>query len=66
MAGQVNRLPEMQDGMPIDQALFLELLAILVDEGILTDEKAVKRYRDRRVEFGVKWLRVVNAYGDQL
>lgn len=45
-------LPEMRVGMGLDQALFLELLSMLVDEHIISVEKAVKRYLDRKKKFG--------------
>lgn len=43
----MTKLPEVENGMRLDRALFLELLHILVEEKILTEEKAVKRYRMR-------------------
>ena len=46
-AKYTSELPNVEQGMRLDQALFLELYHILVESGVITKEQAVKRYRSR-------------------
>lgn len=39
----MDKLPKPSPGMMVDKYLYLELMHILVEEGILTEEKAIKR-----------------------
>lgn len=44
MSGQREKLPEAVGWMVVGQAIYLELLHLLVDSGVVTEEQAVKQY----------------------
>lgn len=48
------KLPDIRAGMSLDQAMLIELLSILVGEGIITEAKAVDRYLDRKQQFSTR------------
>lgn len=48
---KTDELPEMTPGMQVDQAMYLELLNILVDQKILTKDQAISRYNIRLKEY---------------
>jgi hypothetical protein len=47
----MEKLPELKAGMPIGQACYLELMHILVEENILTLQRAIFRYQQRKLDF---------------
>lgn len=49
-----NKLAEVLGHMQIPQALYLELLHILIDEGILSEDKAIVRYEETKKKYS-KW-----------
>lgn len=42
-----SKLPEMIGHMPIVQGIFIEVLRLLVEEGIVSEEAAVRKYNEQ-------------------
>lgn len=51
----MNKLPELESGMPFTQAIILELVTILFEQGILTEQQAIDRYEMRMKQFNLQF-----------